>query len=169
MKDINNCCNKSFCFKPEYHLCKFDKQFQKVFVDYIRDNECYDIYIPDDIHFFNADFKPEDTCKLLQHFQTPLTRCLYSNKFLCDSITGYFKWEDEKKFLLIFLVANIANSNFGNSNLGNSIYSFVSSRINSVNLDFIPTYCSRISNTVSEISIFNVNRIFSLIPVLFSS
>jgi hypothetical protein len=132
MKDINNCCSQIFCFKPESHLCEFDKQFHRDFVDHIRKNECYDLYEPDDIRFFKDDSNPSNTCKTLEHFQTPLTRCLYSNKFLCDSITGYFKRKNEEVFLLAlsYVVVSDGNSRISGY-LDNIIHSFVSSKFSS--------------------------------------
>jgi hypothetical protein len=180
MKDINNCCSQMFCFKPESRLCGLDKQSHRDFVGYIRSNECYDLYQPDDIHFFESDFKPSNTCDVLQHFQTPLTRCLYSNKFLCDSITGYFKRENERRFLLFASFVLVTNSNLDSiysfvsrmssyvSSEKSVIYSFVSSEISrmpsyaSSGKSVIYSFGSRVSNAVRNIPFFKVDRICSL-------
>lgn len=114
IKDVNDCCTTIFCLRPEISwLCKFDEEIHLEYVNDVRNNECYDLYRPDDYQYFkyfNSNLKADNMCEVIQHFQTPLTRCLYSKEFLCDSRTGFFRRDYEDKFIHF---ARIAYENRG--------------------------------------------------------
>ncbi|CAJ0834582.1 13845_t:CDS:2, partial [Entrophospora sp. SA101] len=104
IKDVDDCCGQIFCSRPESYLCKYDDKFRRYTVDFIQNNECLGLYKPDDDHFLYLKSR-NDLCKVLQHFQTPLTRCFYSNIYLCDSFTGYFKRDTEDRVLAMIGLA----------------------------------------------------------------
>ncbi len=106
IKEIEICCNRNLYNKLENELCPLSDKSRQDLVDTIYDNECLDLYSPDDTFLFqkielcNHNLRKcrKQICKVLGHVEkTPLTRCLYSNKYLCDSYTGYLSRDTEKK------------------------------------------------------------------------
>lgn len=111
IEDVYDCCSQIFCSQPESYLCKHNDKSRENTIDSIQNNECLDLYTPDDYHFFHSysKLKSGDLCKVLQHFQTPLTRCLYSNKYVCDSLTGYLKRDTENTLITMIGLTQIGD------------------------------------------------------------
>ena len=104
IEEVKSSCNWRLHSIPESEICTLSYMPHQELVDTICDNECFDLYGPGDKILFQkitlCDYNWYDcrvrVCKVLKHIdETPFARCLKSNKYLCDSFTGYFSWRTE--------------------------------------------------------------------------
>jgi len=111
------CSEQYWFYEPEEYkyLCNLSYESRQDVINTIYDNECLDLYTPFDDTSLEKFTKKlcnynhwecrKEVCKILGHFdETPLTRCLYSGKYICDSYSGYFLRKNEETLKNVGLI-----------------------------------------------------------------